>query len=209
MDSPSTSAAKSSFICQPSRRLVFRTHLSSFLDGSTSGHSAKAPAKARRFRKSRVSHVSRNAGRSQLFWDFSDSLARRAPRPTVSLRTNATLPVSATLVHRAAHPSRDGSCGSSQPENIRLTRLRAKSFLDRRHFRNPGRIPRRDSAGWVSPIQDCANASPFFPQQQSSACSGDSGTHQSSTSLAQPRPTAKPCRRFSRYSWPPWPQCAS
>ena len=126
-----------------SRRLVVRTHLHSFLDGSISAHSTKAATRRAAASETHgYPHVSRYARRPQLFWNLSDSLARRSPRPTVSFRTNAALPVSATLVHRAAHPSRDGSCGSSQPENIRITCLRAKSFLDRRHFRSPGRIPR-------------------------------------------------------------------
>ena len=75
---------------------------------------------------------------------FGDKTRVTARSLSKSLRRNAALPVSATLIHHTAHPSRDGSCGSSRPENIRLTRLRAKSFLDRRQFRNPGRIPRRD-----------------------------------------------------------------
>jgi hypothetical protein len=36
-----------------------------------------------------------------------------------------------------------------------------------------------EEIGWtVSPTQSCAKASPSYPQPQSSACSGDSGTHQ-------------------------------
>ncbi len=60
------------------------------------------------------------------------------------LRTNAPRPLPTPLVRGLVCSSGSSPRRSFLPQNVRIARLRAKPLLDRRHFRPPRRIPRRN-----------------------------------------------------------------